>query len=189
MSDAASVLNGTANGVGLFLAPVGTTAPSDADTALNSAFEGVGYVKEDEVPNLSQEITTVDIGAWQSASAIKSRVTKRDLSLAFTLIEANPLTLGLFFSEAEPTPVLDEFTIALSSTPAVKEYAAVLQIKDDTAYIRFYLEKVTLSSTGTLSAGREEPLALPIVLKALDNGSGLGDVFVKNPGSAWDLTP
>lgn len=185
MSDAASVLNGTANGVGLFLAPVGTAAPTDADTALNAAFEGVGYIKEDEAPNISQEIQTAAVRAWQSATDIKSRITQRNLSIAFTLIEANPMTLGLYFSEAEPTPTVDEFSISLSSTPTVREYAAVLQVKDGDAYIRFYLEKVTLESTGTIASNREEAMSLPVVLKALDNGSGLGDVFVKNPDAAW----
>lgn len=185
--DALSVLNGTANGVGLFLAPVGTTAPTDADTALNAAYVGVGYIKEDEAPNISQELATVKIGAWQTATPIKSRITSRTLSLGFTLIEANPMTVALYFSEDEPTPTTDEFSIALSSTPAIKEYAAVLQVADGTSLLRIALDKVTLQSTGTIAMNREEPIALPVVLEALDNGSGLGDVFVKVPGAEWEV--
>ncbi len=31
----------------IFVAPIGTTAPTDAKTALNEAFKCVGYVSED----------------------------------------------------------------------------------------------------------------------------------------------
>jgi hypothetical protein len=61
----------------------------------------------------------------------------------------------------------------------------VLQVNDGTAYLRFLFHKVTLESTGTIAANREEALSLPVTLKALDNGSGLGSVFVKNASAAW----
>ena len=189
MSDAVSVLNGVANGTGLFFAPVGTASPTDADTALPAEWFGIGYIKEDEAPNWSQEITTVPVRAWQSATSIKRRITSRELSLGFTMIEASPMTLALYFSEDEPTPTDDEFSLALSSTPTVKEYACVLQVKDGDAYLRIALDKVSLESTGTLNTQRDEPIALPVVLAALDNGAGLGEIFVKNPGAAWVATP
>jgi len=142
--DAASILNGSANGTGLFIAPYGTTAPTDADSVLASGWDGVGYISEDEAPNIAQEITTQAIRAWQSASDVKKVITARAITLAFTMIEANPLSLSLYLSEAEPTPSAGEFGIALSSAPTIRNYAACLSVKDGDAYLRFYLRKVTL---------------------------------------------
>ena len=183
--DAASVVNGSPNGVGLYLAPLGSTAPTTADTALNASFIGVGYIKEGEAPTIAQEITSASVRAWQSATDVKSRITGRNLSVGFTLIEATPMSLGLYFSETEPTPAADAFSLTISSTPTVKEYMAVLQMQDGSAYVRFLLNKVVLETTGTIAANREEALALPVTLKALDAGSGLGTVFVKNASAAW----
>ena len=78
--DAKKVLVGApnqSNTVGAVnIAPIGTTLPTDATTALNGAFEKCGYVSEDGV-SLSQNYNTVDIKDW-------SRKTVRTLLNEFT---------------------------------------------------------------------------------------------------------
>ena len=48
-------------------APIGTTLPTDATTALDNAFSKCGYVSEDGI-TLSQNYSTTDIHDWSRAT-------------------------------------------------------------------------------------------------------------------------
>lgn len=185
--DPNSIITGKADGVGLYLAPIGTTAPTDADTALNAAYWGAGYIDTDGVPALSQSIESVEIGAWQTAATVRRAIIQRTFSLAFTMIEFAPETLALWLSEDEPSVSVDEFEIGISGAPDIKEYQAVLQLNDGGARARCSLARVSLSSTGDLSTNRNNAAGLPVTLTTLDPGAGadIGTIFVKNASADW----
>ena len=64
MSNSANVNAGKPAATGaIFVAPLGTTLPTDATTAKNGAFVELGYVSEDGVTN-SNSTNSADIKAW-----------------------------------------------------------------------------------------------------------------------------
>lgn len=73
-------------GGAIFRAVKGTTAPTDATTALSSAFECLGYVSEDGLTN-DNSPTTEDIRAW-GGDVVLTTQTSKDDKFGFTLIEA-----------------------------------------------------------------------------------------------------
>lgn len=70
----------------IFRAPLGTTLPTDASTALTAAFKAMGYVSADGLTN-ANKISTNNIKAWGGDTVLVSQTDKTD-TLAFTLIEA-----------------------------------------------------------------------------------------------------
>ena len=70
----------------IFRAPLGTTLPTDASTALSAAFKAMGYVSADGLTN-ANKISTNNIKAWGGDTVLVSQTDKTD-TLAFTLIEA-----------------------------------------------------------------------------------------------------
>src|SRR5690349_13591382 len=70
----------------LYVAPTGTTLPSDTTTALNAAFKGLGYFSEDGVTE-NFERDTNDITAWQSATAVRTVVNSAKAVYEGTLIQ------------------------------------------------------------------------------------------------------
>lgn len=72
-------------GGAVFVAPVGTTLPTDATTALDSAFENLGYISEDGLKNTS-ELDKEIIKAWGGDEVLVTNNGRSD-SFTYTLIE------------------------------------------------------------------------------------------------------
>lgn len=71
---------------GIYFAPAGTTAPTDATTALASAFKNLGYVSEDGVTNsLSKE--TSEIKEW-GGDTVDVVLTGQSDTFSFKFIES-----------------------------------------------------------------------------------------------------
>lgn len=73
-------------GGAIFRAPLGTTLPTTATEALDTAFKAMGYVSSDGLTN-ANSISTSDIKAWGGDTVMVSQTDKTD-TMAFTLIES-----------------------------------------------------------------------------------------------------
>lgn len=71
---------------GVYVAPKGTTLPTDATTALGVAFTCLGYVSEDGLEN-SNDITMSDIKEWGGAIVYRSLSEMTD-NFALALLES-----------------------------------------------------------------------------------------------------
>ena len=71
---------------GVYVAPKGTTLPTDATTALDIAFNCLGYVSEDGLEN-SNDLTMSDIKEWGGAIVYRSLTEMID-NFSLTLIES-----------------------------------------------------------------------------------------------------
>lgn len=67
------------------LVSAGLTIPTDADTALASGYEHVGYISEDGLKR-AQEISSESIKAWGGDVVMRTR-TGKDTSFTFKMIE------------------------------------------------------------------------------------------------------
>lgn len=73
-------------GGAIFVAPVGTTLPTDALTALDGAFENLGFVSDAGLTN-SNNAETETINAWGGTAVLSVQTSKED-TFNYTLIEA-----------------------------------------------------------------------------------------------------
>lgn len=73
-------------GGAIYRAPIGTTLPTDATTALGAAFICLGYVSEDGLSN-DNSPESEDIRAW-GGDKVLTVVSNKDDTFGFTLIEA-----------------------------------------------------------------------------------------------------
>lgn len=69
-----------------FRAPIGTAVPTDATTALNEAFKGLGYISEDGVAN-NNSPTFESTRAWGGDEVLHYQTEKPD-TFKFVMIEA-----------------------------------------------------------------------------------------------------
>ena len=69
----------------IYRAPLGTTLPTDASTALNSAFKCLGYASEDGVKN-NNSPESDSVKAWGGDTVLHFQTGKED-TFGFTLLE------------------------------------------------------------------------------------------------------
>ena len=73
-------------GGAVYVAPLGTTLPTSATTALGAGFEALGYISDEGVVN-SLERTTENIKAWGGDTVLSPQTEKVD-TWAMTFIES-----------------------------------------------------------------------------------------------------
>lgn len=161
----------------VYVATVGSTAPTAFDSALSAAtWTGLGYLTTDGFTKAT-ELETGEIEAWQSMEPIRREVTKRGNQYAFALMQWNENTLPIAFGGG---------TIAAAGTgykytppeqdDALIERALVIDANDGTDVYRFYAPRVTITEGVETTFKRGESAILPITFKALTPANG-GDAY------------
>lgn len=114
-------------GGAVYSAPLGTTLPTDATTALGAAFKSLGYISEDGMTN-SNSPETDKIKAW-GGDVVDNVQTEKADTFSYTLIEAlNPDVLKEVYGEKNVSGTLDTgITIKANSTP-MEEHCLVVEM-------------------------------------------------------------
>lgn len=73
-------------GGAIYAAPIGTTLPTDTDTALDAAFKSLGYVSDEGLTNTTN-IESQNIKAWGGDTVLVT-LTSKDDGFKFNLIES-----------------------------------------------------------------------------------------------------
>lgn len=110
-----------------FRAPLGTVLPTDATTALNEAFKGLGYISTDGVTNANSP-TTEKVKAWGGDTVLNAQTDKPD-TFKFKLIEAlNPEVLKTVYGDKNVTGTLETGLTVKAGSEDPEQYAWVFDM-------------------------------------------------------------
>lgn len=171
----------------VYKAPLGSTAPTDATTALAAAFVGLGYVSEDGITE-SWDDSVDNIVAWQNATTVRSATTESTLTIACMLIQTNAAVLEAFHRGSQVTePVASEYQIDVKPITADPS-AWVLDVVDGAKLIRIYVGNGEITERGEVVYANGQPIGYPITITAYPDANGnLMQKFSNDV--AWDPTP
>ncbi|MEZ2373122.1 hypothetical protein [Arthrobacter sp. RCC_34] len=148
------------------IAPLGTTLPVDATTALAAAFKDVGYVSEDGV---TQSISTdqSDIKAWQNGDVVRKIQTSHEVTYQFTMIETNGETAQIYYADPDATDTEVKITAAQTS-----HNVWAIEIKDGTEVSRIVLPDAQVTERGDMVFKTDEAVGYDITLTAYPDATG-----------------
>ena len=159
-------------GGAIYRAPIGTTLPTDATTALASAFVCLGYVSEDGLTN-DNSPESEDIKAWGGDTVLTLQTSKED-TFGFTLIEAlNVDVLKTIYGDDNVTGTLATGITVTANTKELDEYVwAIDMVLRDGALKRIVIPDGKVSEVGTITYADGDAVGYKTTLGTSPDTSG-----------------
>lgn len=171
-NDSSNVSFGKPKATGaVFVAPAGTTIPTDATSALDAAFKGLGYVSEDGLVN-SIETDTERVKAWGGDLVLVGQTSFAE-TFTVNLIETNAEALKLYYGEDNVTIAGENITIVQSSEMLPNVVVVFELVLTGGRVKRIVVPTAQISDrSGELTYVDGEPITYPAVFTAYPDGSG-----------------
>lgn len=157
-------------GGAVFIAPLGSTAPTDATTALDEAFELLGYISEDGV-TITEERDSESITAW-GGDAVYTTQTSYTETFAFTPIEVNPVVARSQYGDSNVTVASGEMTIKHNSAEIPEKMLVIETVPNASTVDRFFVPRAKLTKKGDMALNDSDPMGRESTYTALPDDSG-----------------
>lgn len=163
----------------LYLAPVGSTAPTNHSSAPDAAFIDIGYVKDP--PKIRRDRTTVDIEAWNEDDPIRTVLDKEKNDFTVKLMQVTNEALKLYYRGGTTATAGTGKKFTPAGTD--QERAMVLDVIDGSNVFRLYVARLQVVSVGELSFPKANTADMEITFRRLAPSSGDAElVFTNLPG-------
>lgn len=159
-------------GGSIYVAPLGTTLPTDANTTLNEAFKQMGYASEDGIVNNNSPEST-NIKAWGGDTVLTVQSSKED-TYQFTLIEVlNVDVLKFVYGSTNVTGDLNN-GIEIHANSKDSEICSIVIDMELTQGVlkRVVIPKAKISEVGEISYTDEDAIGYQTTVAALPDSDG-----------------
>lgn len=155
----------------IFIAPVGTTLPTDSTTTLDTAFVELGYASDAGVVN-SESRETETIKAWGGDTVLKPFTGKED-TFQFTLIEAlNVNALKLVYGDSNVTGDLTNGISIKSAAEDLDYHSFVIEMVLNGAIKRIVIPSAKVTEVGDITYADGEAIGYDTTLSAVPDAAG-----------------
>lgn len=172
MNDASKVSFGKPKATGaVFVAPAGTTVPTNATTTLDVAFKGLGYVSEDGLVN-SVETNTEQVNAWGGDLVLVGQSTFMETFMV-NLIETNPEALKVYYGEDNVVVTGDNITITQNSAQLPSVVVVFELVLTGGRIKRIVVPNAQIvDRSGEITYVDGDPIAYPALFQAYPDADG-----------------
>lgn len=157
-------------GGAIFWAPAGTAVPTDATTALDSAFQGVGYLSEDGLKE-NETRTSKEDKAW-GGDTVNYSQTEYAKTYGFTMIETNATTMKIRYGADNVTEADGVVTKVLHNAKELPEGVWVVEMIVAGRLLRKVMEKGKVTETGEITYNDGNLVQYPVTIGLLPDTNG-----------------
>lgn len=158
-------------GGAIFRAPVGTELPTDAKSALNVAFKGLGYCSDDGVTN-SNSPESDNVKAWGGDTVLDLQTSKED-SFKFKLLEILSVeVLKTVYGDENVTGTLETGITVKANNNETEASAYVVDMILKGALKRIVIPSATVSEVADIVYKDSEAIGYETTLKATPDEAG-----------------
>lgn len=173
MADTAQVTAGKPKvGGHVFRAPIGTTLPTDASTALNAAFIDMGYISEDGVTNSNSPESSV-VNAWGGTPVLTIQESKED-TYQLTFISAENVEVQkMVYGDTNVTgTIADGLTVKANATELEEASYVIEMIAKGNVAHRVVIPAAKPSEIGDIVYNDTDPVGYEITLSCSADAQG-----------------
>jgi len=158
-------------GGALYSAPLGTALPTDATTALDAAFVGLGYISEDGLTNENSP-ESESVKAWGGDTVLTVQTGKEDM-FSYKLIEATNINvLKEVYGSGNVTGDLETgITIKANSTP-LEEHVIVIDMILKNSLKRVVIPVAKVSEIGEIAYQDSDAVGYETTISAVPDTTG-----------------
>lgn len=163
---------------GVWMAPAGTTLPTDATTTLGNDFKCLGYISEDGVTE-SCDMSVNTINAWGGDPVLTAQENKT-YTYSFTPIETINVEVlkAMYGSDNVSVDSTSGLITVKGNSKEVEAFVYVIELAlRDGAYERIVLPNGKLTSLGDQTYNDSDPIGAETEITALPGSDG--DAFKK----------
>lgn len=171
-NDASNVSFGKPKSTGaVYVAPAGTTVPTDATSSLDAAFKALGYVSDDGLVN-SVNTDTETVNAWGGDTVLVGQTTFGE-TFTVNLLETQADALAVYYGEDNVDVSGDDITVRQNSTP-LPEVVVVFELVLTGGRIkRIVVPHAQIADrSGDITYTDGDAIAYPAVFQALPDTDG-----------------
>lgn len=167
------------------LAPVGSTLPTDLTTALDAAFEDVGWIHSDGV---TEALTgsAEKIRGWQGNGVVRTRMNEPGTTISFTALETKAQTQALRYHEKSFSTTAGVRTATRGAGQRISARAAVIDLfdsDDDEVRMRLVIPRLEITPNGDLVYANSDIAGYPFI------GEIIGDYTALSTDLEAAVTP
>ena len=155
----------------IFVAPAGSTLPTDATTALDAAFKAMGYVSEDGAVN-SNSPTVEVIKAWGGDVVLTTQSEKED-TFQYTLIEVLNVDVLKYIYGPENVAVDSSGDITVkANSKDTPDYAIVIDMLLRGKAKRIVVPRAHITELGDITYKDDEAVGYEVTNTCMPDGDG-----------------
>lgn len=170
--DASNVSFGKPKAIGgVYIAPKGTTLPTDGTTTLAAAYKNMGYISEDGyVQSVSTD--TEEVQAWGGDVVLTAQSSYSETHTV-NFIETNVNTLKAYFGDSNVTESNGLITVNAKSTPLPECVVVIEMVLTGGRIKRIVIPHAKIADrSGDITYSDTDAIAYPAVFSASPDTNG-----------------
>ena len=157
-----------------YVAPLATSAPTNASATLNAAFKELGWIHEDGLVEAANA-DTAEIKAWDGTT-VRKVMTGSEFTFQVRFLETNEETLELYYSGSAVAANSGQSKIEVKA-PTNDRRSFVFDVLDGSKVTRIFIPDGEVTERGDITYANGEAISYEVTITAYPDSDGVS--FVK----------